>query len=143
MTAPPKGTHSVVFDHTRCDHTDDDNHDCQPDATWSCNAQPGGYCVYGCEQGGCGENGWTRGDDNPTECSYGHKLAAHECWVVQWLENTDLQNSFADGYDHDPLFVHRDGVIDIVEWDSDYLVWEYGEPVHRARTQIDCRGAKS
>jgi hypothetical protein len=123
-------THSVVFDHSACNHagpeTEDDDHDCQPDATWTCHAAPGDYCVFGCEEMPCAETGWSKGDV-PGECSYGHKLTPHKCWVVVWLDMLDLQDSHAGGMDLPPLFVYRDGLVDIVEWDEDYLLWDYAE----------------
>jgi hypothetical protein len=39
----------------------------------------------------------------------------------------DLQDSHAGGMDLPPLFVYRDGLVDIVEWDEDYLLWDYAE----------------
>lgn len=123
----PKGTHTITLDHSRCDHAMvEDLFCCDPIPTFACIAPPGDYCVHGCEDDPCLETGWAKGD-KPGECSYGHQLVPHTCWVLPWLDSVSLMDTFVDVESLPFGFIYRDGPIDIVEWDQDYLVWAYPE----------------
>lgn len=125
-----KGTHTITLDHSGCDHGDpnDSSAGCNPTATFECIAPPGDYCILGCIEEPCSETGWHRDPDSPDQCSYGHPLVAHECWVLPWLDSVGITETYADIDTMPQGFIFHDGPIDIVEWDQDYLIWAYPKP---------------
>jgi len=120
-----KGTHTITTDHSRCNHDDPENFVCQPTAEYACIAPLGAYCRFGCVEDPCSENGWHKSDDNPGQCHHGHPLVAHECWALPWLDSVDVSDTHAGAETLPYGYVYVDGPIDIVEWDEDYLIWEY------------------
>lgn len=87
---------------------------------------------------------------DPTECDHeafpcGHEYVFHDdCWIIQWLEATDLGDTCDDTafdlrIDDGDAGRWPNGVIDW-EWEGDYVTWSYasvdpvpeGEPVPAA-----------